>query len=46
MGANHALLHVSRSLFAFQVLAVLRPRPSLAYLLDRAQSAAVERSGR
>ncbi len=46
MRVNRALLHVSRSLFAFQVLAVLRPRPSLAYLLDRAQSAAVERSAR
>jgi hypothetical protein len=42
--ANRALLHVSRSLFAFQVLAVIRPRPSLAYLLERARGASAERS--
>jgi glycosyltransferase involved in cell wall biosynthesis len=41
---NAALLHLSRSLFAFQVLAVVRPRPSLAYLLERAHGASAERS--
>jgi glycosyltransferase involved in cell wall biosynthesis len=43
---NAALLHVSRSLFAFQIFGVIRPRPSLAYLLDRARSAAAERAVR
>jgi 2-polyprenyl-3-methyl-5-hydroxy-6-metoxy-1,4-benzoquinol methylase len=43
---NAALLHVSRSLFAFQIFAVIRPRPSLAYLLDRARSASAERAVR
>jgi 2-polyprenyl-3-methyl-5-hydroxy-6-metoxy-1,4-benzoquinol methylase len=37
LGINKGLLHVSRSLFAFQIFAVVRPRPGLAHLLDRAQ---------
>ena len=45
LGLNRALVRVSRSLFAFQMLAVVRPRPSLGYLLDRARNAAVQRSG-
>ena len=40
---NEILLHVSRRLFAFQMLAVVRPRPSLAYLLASAERAAVDR---
>jgi glycosyltransferase involved in cell wall biosynthesis len=34
---NRALIHVSRSLFAYQIFAVVQPRPGLEYLLDRAQ---------
>jgi glycosyltransferase involved in cell wall biosynthesis len=44
LGVNRALVRASRSLFAFQMLAVIRPRPSLAYLLDRARRASAERS--
>jgi glycosyltransferase involved in cell wall biosynthesis len=44
LACNRVLVRISRSLFAFQILAVARPRPSLAYLLDRARSASVERS--
>ena len=37
-GAEQALLiRVSRSLFAYQIFAVVQPRPGLAYLLDRAE---------
>jgi glycosyltransferase involved in cell wall biosynthesis/2-polyprenyl-3-methyl-5-hydroxy-6-metoxy-1,4-benzoquinol methylase len=42
--ANGVLLRVSRSLFAYQMLAVIKPRPTLAYLLDRARRAAGERA--
>jgi len=34
---NKALLRISRSLFAFQILAVVRPRPGLALIVDRAR---------
>ena len=34
---NRALIHVSRSLFAYQIFAVVQPKPALEYLLDRAQ---------
>ncbi len=41
---NAALLHVSRRLFAFQIFAVVQPRPGLEYLLDRARREADRRS--
>ncbi len=41
---NKALIHLSRSLFAFQIFAVVRPRPALEFLLGRAQREAELRS--
>jgi len=40
---NRLLLRVSTSLFAFQVLLVIHPRPTLAYLLERARQASGDR---
>lgn len=37
LGWNRALIHVSRSLFAYQIFAVVQPKAALEYLLDRAQ---------
>ena len=37
MGLNKVLIAVSRSLFAYQIFAVVRPKPTLASLLDRAE---------
>jgi glycosyltransferase involved in cell wall biosynthesis len=34
---NRALIALSRSLFAYQIFAVVQPKPALAHLLDRAQ---------
>jgi glycosyltransferase involved in cell wall biosynthesis len=45
LGLNKALIRISRSLFAYQVFAVVRPKPSLDYLLDRARRASGSRSG-
>jgi len=42
--ANKALMYLSRSLFAYQIFAVARPRPALEFLLDRAQREADLRS--
>jgi 2-polyprenyl-3-methyl-5-hydroxy-6-metoxy-1,4-benzoquinol methylase len=36
LGTNTLLIRLSRRLFAFQIFAVVRPKPGLAYLLDRA----------
>jgi len=44
LGFNKALIRVSRSLFAFQIFAVVRPRPALPYLLDQAEREAGRRS--
>jgi glycosyltransferase involved in cell wall biosynthesis len=44
LGINKALLHVSRRLFAFQIFAVVQPRPGLALLLDRARLESGRRS--
>jgi len=41
---NKALLRISRSLFAFQIFAVVQPRPALAHLLERARREAGRRS--
>jgi glycosyltransferase involved in cell wall biosynthesis len=41
---NAALLHVSRRLFAYQIFAVVQPRPGLEYLLDRARRESGRRS--
>lgn len=41
---NKALIYLSRSLFAFQIFAVVSPRPALEFLLDRAQREADLRS--
>lgn len=37
MGLNRALMSVSRALFAYQIFAVVQPKPTLEYLLDHAQ---------
>jgi glycosyltransferase involved in cell wall biosynthesis len=37
IGLNRALISISRSLFAYQIFAVVRPKPTLASLLARAQ---------
>ena len=34
---NALLIHLSRSVFAYQIFAVVQPKPTLAYLLDSAQ---------
>ena len=36
LNANALLIRMSRTLFAFQIFAVVRPKPGLPYLLDRA----------
>ena len=36
LGIQRALIRVSRSLFAFQIFAVVRPRPGLGYLMNQA----------
>ena len=37
LGLNRALMYASRSLFAYQIFAVVQPKPGLEYLLARAQ---------
>jgi hypothetical protein len=37
MGLNKALISISRSLFAYQIFAVVQPKPTLESLLDHAQ---------
>jgi SAM-dependent methyltransferase len=37
LSVHRLLIRISRSLFAFQIFAVVRPKPGLAYLLDRAK---------
>jgi len=44
LSVNKALLHISRPLFAFQIFAVVQPRPGLEYLLDRARRESGRRS--
>jgi glycosyltransferase involved in cell wall biosynthesis len=44
LGLNKALLRISRSLFAFQMFAVVQPKPALEYLLERAQRESGSRS--
>ncbi len=44
LGANKALIRISRSLFAFQVFAVVRPTPALGSLLEHAYQASGARS--
>ena len=41
---NRALLHVSRSLFAYQIFAIIQIPPGLAWLLDRAERESGRRS--
>jgi hypothetical protein len=36
--ANHALVHVRKQLFSYQLFVVAQPRPSLAYLLEQART--------
>jgi hypothetical protein len=36
LGVNRALIHVSRGLFGYQIFVCIKPRPTVAYLLDRA----------
>lgn len=43
LGLNALLLWLSRSLFAYQITALAKPRPSLDYLLAQAQARAQER---
>lgn len=45
LGVNRALIHVSRSWFAYQIFAVVQPKPGLQYLLDRAQRESGRRAG-
>jgi glycosyltransferase involved in cell wall biosynthesis len=44
IGMNKALISMSRSLFAYQIFAVVRPKPTLASLLTRAQQESAARS--
>ena len=44
LAVNRALIHVSRTLFAYQIFAVVQPKPGLEYLLDRAQREAGRRA--
>ena len=44
MGLNKALISVSRSLFAYQIFAVVQPKPTLESLLDHAQRESGRRS--
>jgi SAM-dependent methyltransferase len=37
IGLNKALIRISRSLFSYQIFAVVRPKPTLASLLEHAQ---------
>ena len=37
IGLNSGLIAISRSLFAYQIFAVVRPRPTLESLLDHAR---------
>ncbi len=36
LGINQALLHVSRGMFGYQIFARIKPRPTVAYLLEAA----------
>lgn len=44
LGVNKALIRISRSLFAFQVFAVVQPKPALGSLLEHAYRASGARS--
>ena len=44
MGLNKALMAVSRSVFAYQIFAVVQPKPTLESLLDHAQRESGRRS--
>jgi len=44
LSVNKALLHISRTLFAFQIFAVVQPTPGLEYLLERARRESGRRS--
>lgn len=44
LGVNKALIRISRSLFAFQVFAVVQPKPALGSLLEHAYQASGARS--
>jgi len=44
LAINSVLIRVSRSLFAYQIFAVVQPRPRLEFLLGRAQRESVIRS--
>jgi len=37
IGLNNVLIRISRSLFAYQIFAVVRPKPTLLWLLDHAE---------
>jgi hypothetical protein len=37
VGLNKVLIAISRSLFAYQIFAVVRPKPTLTWLLEQAQ---------
>jgi glycosyltransferase involved in cell wall biosynthesis len=44
LAANRFLISLSRSLFSYQILAVVQPRPTLEYLLDRAEQQSATRA--
>jgi len=46
LAVNHMLIRVSRSLFSYQIMLVVKPRPTLALLLQDAIDSAYDRSSR
>ena len=44
IGLNRGFIRLSRSLFAYQIFAVVRPKPALPFLLDRARRESGARS--
>jgi glycosyltransferase involved in cell wall biosynthesis/2-polyprenyl-3-methyl-5-hydroxy-6-metoxy-1,4-benzoquinol methylase len=44
LGLNRGLIRISRTLFSYQILAVVQPKPGLAYLLESAARASGRRA--
>ena len=44
LGLNRGLIRISRTLFSYQILAVVQPRPGLAHLLESAARASGQRA--
>src|SRR5579872_4541127 len=45
LGMNHLLIAISRSLFSYQIYMVVRPLPTLEWLLDRTIQSSEQRAG-